>query len=339
MKLPAPCCVHSTVPRFSRFLATLSSVVAVGSLLYAWQLNSRLNDSDAARLAVEKESAALQARVAQLEKDAEAFLAGRAGSPRPGLAAADGESGGNSGPTPARSAESRRGGPGGRAAFFDSPEMQKLAAVERRAMLDGRFAALFRKLNLSPDSLEKFKALLADRQAAATDVMSAAQANGMNPRENRDQIRALITNAETEIDNNIRATLGDSVYQQYMDYERTMPQRGLTTQLEQRLSYTSTPLNPNQTEQLVTLLAAANPNANASPQTGFFGGGFMPGRGSTTITDAVVTQSQTILNSQQVDALRQLQQEQQAREQIRQQIRNQNRAGAGGTTSSRPAGS
>jgi hypothetical protein len=201
------------------------------------------------------------------------------------------------------------------AALMANPEFAQAMSVQQRAMLDGRYADLFKQLNLSPEQLEKFKSLLVERQNARMDVMNAARENGLNPRENRDELRKLTEEAQTEVDNTIKTALGESVYNQYQTYESTQAQRAVVNQLDQKLSYSSTPLNSTQSAFLVSALAAA-----ASAESADQGGGGGPGnwgRTGTTITDAVIQQAQSVLTPDQVAALKQIQTEQKAQTQIR----------------------
>lgn len=239
---------------------------------------------------------------------------------------------------------------GGFANAMNSPEMQQLMAIQQKAGLDGRYAALFKKLNLSPADLEKFKNLLVEKQSAVMDVMAAARNQGLSGRESRDALRQMVEDTQAEIDGSIRATLGDAVYSQYKSYESNLPQRTVVSQLEQRLSYSATPLNDTQAEQLVQILASSTPAASGdnraslgaplvqvftagNPRLGqaasFFGGNSVP------ITDAVITQAQGVLMPAQVAALQSLQQEQQAAAQLMQQMRSIN---SGGPQSTGPAG-
>lgn len=222
--------------------------------------------------------------------------------------------------------------PGRVMAFMDNPEMQRLMAVTQRANLDGRYSALFKNLHLSPADLDKFKNLLVEKQTSVMDVMAAARAQGLNGRENGDEIRKLVQDSQAEVDNNIRATLGDDAFTKYKSYEQTLPQRNVVSQLGQRLSYTATPLNDQQSEQLVQVLAQNAPpstrqTAPGAPTvlTGPSGRTYVPGGGNR-ITDQAITQSQGVLSAPQVEAMRQLQQELQAQAQLAQQMR----AGMGG---------
>ena len=238
----------------------------------------------------------------------------------------------------------RGGGPGGLGAAFlammEKPEIQKLMAQQQRGLLDARFAPLFKGLNLSPEQLDKFKNLLVEKQTAIADVLAAARAQGIDPRSDPQQFRQLISDTQAEVEANIKSTLGDAGYAQYQQYQQTLPQRNVVSQLEQSLSYTSTPLTSAQSDQLIQILASNSPtptatgNTRASIMAGLGIGG--PGQ-TTTITDAAITQSQSVLSAAQVSALQQLQQTQQVQQQLAQAMRNQFRNTGGGAQTTTPA--
>ena len=216
-----------------------------------------------------------------------------------------------------------------RAALMDNPEIQRLMMMQRKASLDNRYAALFKSLNLPPDQLERFKELLVERLNVRSDVMSAARSQGLNFREDREAIDALVAQSEAEMDNNLRAALGESVYSQWKDYERTLPQRNTVDRLEQRLSYTSTPLSQEQAAAMLQILDRSGASAN-------------PRRGAM-VNDTAVEQARGVLAAPQLDALRQLQEEQQVQAEInaamrRQFERNRGDSSAGGASGSRPGG-
>ncbi len=139
--------------------------------------------------------------------------------------------------------------------------------------------------------------------------------------------------------------MGDAGYAQYQQYQQTLPQRNVANQLAQSLSYTNTPLTPDQTEQMVSILAANTPassnstgnniRANLATGLGFGGGGQ-----TSPITNDAITQAQTVLSPPQVAALQQLQAAQQAQQQLnaamRNQFRNNGTAGGATTTSTPP---
>ncbi|MDB6093423.1 MAG: hypothetical protein JWM32_985 [Verrucomicrobia bacterium] len=274
-----------------------------------WQ--KKLWDAEKRRHELEASLAALQAKAPESTDGAGEEGSGAAGGPGGG----------------------RRRGPGGNMsnnfmAMMDRPEIQKLLAIQQRGVLDSHYAALFKSLNLSPDQLEKFKSLLVEKQTAIADVLSAARAQGIDPRSDPQEFRKLVADTQADVDANIKATLGDAGFAQYQQYQQTLPQRNVVTQLEQSLSYTNTPLTPAQSEQLVQVLASTSPASSNSANNratiaANFGVGF-GGTGPTSpITDAAIQQASGVLAPAQVQALQQLQQAQLAQQQLTQAMRNQ----------------
>lgn len=212
-------------------------------------------------------------------------------------------------------------------ALMDSPQFQALRALQSKSQLDGRYADLFKQLNLSPQQLEQFKSLLVQRQDAATDAAQAARQNGISPRSDPQAWQSAIAAATGDIDNQIKTDLGDSGYSAYQSYQQSAPQRATVTQLQQSLSYTSAPLTDAQSQQLVALMQQNSPSSGqqqfvfgGGPFGGGGPGGGGPGGGGppAQISNDVITQASNFLNPTQVAALQQLQQTQQAGQQMRQ---------------------
>lgn len=227
-----------------------------------------------------------------------------------------------------------RGGPGGDwQALMESPEVQQLMSLRARGQLDGRYAALFAKLRLSPAQLERLQQLLVDKQNTMRDVTSAMRDQGLSTRrDNADQVRSLVQAANAEIDNQIRSELGEAVYAQYQEYERTQPQRSFVERVQQRLSYSGEPLSEQQAASLVSVLAQASTAETSQPNRGPFGfrGG---GGGNVTLSDTTVAQAGTFLTASQVKALQDMQREQQAQAELarraRESFNNRRNAAAG----------
>ncbi len=300
---------------------------------------------------LDQERSALQKRIWDLQKqnvDLENRLKQAPGASR--IAASGGQANGEWTPAEgAGPAGPRQGGRfnGGRfGAMMASPEVQKLMAIQQKAGLDSRYASLFKQMQLDPANLEKFKNLLVEKQAAVMDVLSAARAEGLSGPANRGEIQQLVQNAQAEVDTNIHATLGDAGFAQYQNYEATLPEQNLVTQLSQRLSYSTTPLTDAQSAQLVQILAQTAPPTNNSNTgagnvvrlfAGAAGGGAFGG--GVPITSDAITQAQSVLAPQQVAALQSLQQEQQAAAALRAQLRSSmgGPAPAAATSSTTPA--
>ncbi len=235
----------------------------------------------------------------------------------------------------------RRGGPGDPRAFFENPQAQKLMQQQQKLALDGRFAPLFKALNLSPASLDQFKSLLLEKQTVMPDVMAAAREQGVDPRENPQEFRKMVAAAQADVDGSIKSLLGDESFANYQQYQQTLPQRSVVNQLQQSLSYTNAPLSTTQGDQLVQILASTAPQPTAGaggmpPEMGGrggFGGGPGGGMGGGPVTAPITTEAvalaQQVLSTPQLEALQQLQQTQQAQEQLNQMRRGGARRGGG----------
>lgn len=208
-------------------------------------------------------------------------------------------------------------GPGDWVALMESPEVQQLMNMRARGQLDERYAALFAKLRLNPEQLERLQQLLVDKQNTGRDVAAAMREQGLSTRrENADQMRALIQSSNAEIDQQIRSELGEAVYAQYQEYERTQSQRAFVERVQQRLIYSAEPLNEQQASNLVATLAQ-NATVESNPVRGPFGGR----GGGTALTEAAIAQASTYLTAGQVKALQQLQQEQQIQAELSRRAR------------------
>lgn len=198
--------------------------------------------------------------------------------------------------------------------LLDSPEVQQLMSLRGRGALDSRYAALFKGLGLPPDQLQKFQQLLLDKQSTVRDVLSAMRSQGLMPsRENAEQMRTLVQNANAEIDSQIQSALGPAAYAQYQAYEETQPQRATVERVQQRLSYSREPLSDQQAASLVNILAQTAP---AAPEVTGPRRRFQPGNDLAPISGQAVEQAKAVLSPGQVAALQELQEEQQAQAQL-----------------------
>lgn len=208
----------------------------------------------------------------------------------------------------------------------NSPAFQNLRAIQARTLLDRRYGALFKTLALTPAQLNQFKNLLIEKQQSARDALVAATSNGMfgvsadsatvtgiHPQAN--PIGLALANAVGPIDQQIQSLLGDSGFGELQQYEQTLPERSSVTLLGQSLSYTSTPLTDEQANQMIQMLAQYAPGGNRHDVSS---DGPLVSNQSAEITDQEILQAQTILSQQQMEALKQIQQEQQVEKQMQQ---------------------
>jgi len=313
-------------------IAVLAAAVAATAAL-AWHqymelvsVRAQLADED--NVALRKKLADAQKTIRSLE-DRIAALRGRRG----GLAgdpAGDGQDGDNGGANGA----GRR--PGGRFGAFGqlagNADFQRLVAIQMKGRISQTYGPLFKALNLSPDQLAQFQSLLADKQQAMMDVMQAAREQGINPRTDPDGFKTLMNQAVSQVDQTIQQTLGDAAFQQYQQYQQTLPERNVVGSLQQQLSYTQTPLTDDQANAMIALLAQNQPQRAGGGTAGTGNGGdsgpgvmaLVNGGGDARITDDALAQAQGVLSAPQVSVLQQIQQQQQARQQMQQLMRSAN---------------
>ena len=339
-------------PKYKNYLIILLGLTTIAGGAFAWSQYQELirlradSLSDSARTDLQMRLMAMEKRKNELEAELASLRARRAGA----MGDAEGDPAAEDPSAPGRPGAgrfNRRNGMNNLATLLDNPEFSKLWNAQQKSGLDARYAALFKDLNLSPADLDKFKSLLVEKQNAILDVMAAAREQGLNPRDptDRAQLATLLQTAQAQVDNNILQTLGAGQYAQYQNYEQTLPQRSVVSQLAQSLSYSGSPLQDAQAQQLVNILAAnaPAPRQGAGGGGGLFaavGGGGGPmagifGNRAAPITDAAVTQAGAILTTPQVTALQQLQAQQQAQQQIAKILRQANASGS--TASAAPA--
>lgn len=256
------------------YLIVLLAATTLGGAILAWRQHRDLGELRAAAMN-RGERADLQKRLWELEKsnrDLQARLKAQRGAGEPEDAAATTPPGDRPGRDRGRGGDPRgRGESGMQQAIamrelMNKPEVQAMINLQQKAAIDARYAPLFKNLNLAPEQIERLKTLLAERATTVQDVMGAAREQGINPRENPDAVRKLVTDAQNEVNNSIKSALGEQGFAQLSNYEQTLPQRSLVNELQQRLSYTSTPLTSAQAEQMVQILAT-NPPARTSGPT------------------------------------------------------------------------
>ena len=316
------------------YLLLVLALIALGLSMLAWKQYQELAALRAAAL-TNGERADWQKRIWAAQKRAQ-NLESQLAAARPGGTAAG---------TAASSARGQTPGAGfsnmmaGFASLMDRPEAARLMAIQQKTQVDARYAALFRKLTLPPDKLAQLKSLLADKLSTPIDVLTAASQQGVDPMQNPQEFRQLLQNAQAELDEKIKAALDPASYAQYQNYVQTEPQRMVVNQLQQSLSYTETPLSPAQADQLVQILTdTSSVRGGGAPGTGGAavayvnragsggsmvfavgspppdGGGFL----GSLVTDDAITRAQSVLSASQVQALQEIQQQQQAAAQLRQ---------------------
>jgi hypothetical protein len=219
----------------------------------------------------------------------------------------------------------------GVARLMENPEFVEALSRQHHAMLDARFGPLFRMLGLGPEELAAFKSLLVEKENVALDVVTVSEALPDGPL-SPDELRASIRAAQAQVEQAIHGALGSERYEIYRDFERSLPQRATVAQLERRLSYSDAPLSVAQAEnltQIMVTLAPTRPVAEPSPLVSVLLRAGVPeaipmlptNAASGRVTDGVVTQAQSLLTPTQLQALKELQREQDAAERAAELLR------------------
>lgn len=335
------------------FLVALFAAATLALGLIAWRQHSELIELRASALD-RGERAALQKRLWDLEKVNRTLqdqVASTRSSPESDPAAPGNSPDAGSGRRPPERGARGESGLQQAAALrelMSRPEVQAMINQQQKAGIEARYAPLFKLLNLNTDQAAKLTSLLAERNTTRQDVFAAAQEQGINPRSNPEAFRKLLADAQNELNRGIQSVIGERGLEQLQNFEQTVPQRALVGELQQRLSYTSNPLTPTQSEQLIQILAKNSPPRPASsdaPQPGVMtgrvlpvdllgGGPSAPGAstlpgviesafrvGGAPISNAAVSEAQVVLSPPQLATLQQMQQQQQAQQQLQQMFR------------------
>lgn len=231
---------------------------------------------------------------------------------------------------PERPVKPARGRTSALVKLMENPEFLEALTRQRHAMLDARFGDLFRQLNLESEQLAAFKRLLVEKENIALDVVTVSESSPDGPL-SPEALRSSIRVAQGQIEQAIHSSLGGDRYTMYRDYERTLAQRATVTQLEQRLSYTRDPLSPAQAEAVVRIMASTTPPPaeNTTPPVSVLvrpgapdAVPLLPATAATgRVTEEAIAQAQTVLTPPQVEALKEIQLEQQAAQKTAQMIR------------------
>jgi hypothetical protein len=299
-------------PKAKNYLLIFLALTSVSTGYLAWQQTQRLNALMDGLIKTASTDASAKKRLATTETATPSLKPTEKAAEKGDEKVADQKD---------KEAKPKKGPNDGRpdfATLMANPEFAKAVTLQQRAGLDERYANLFKMLKLSPAELETFKNLLVERQAARMDVMTSARDQGVNLKTSREDLQKLTRDAQAEVDASIKAAIGEADFNQYRNYDKTLPQRDQVSQLDQRLSYSGAPLTSAQTEFLV---AALTPPVSAPPAPADDFNHWDGNRNGPSITDAVIQQAQSVLTAEQLTALKQIQAEQQARQKIRDMMR------------------
>jgi hypothetical protein len=134
-----------------------------------------------------------------------------------------------------------------------------------KALIGEQFGDLVKELGLTPEQAEKFRELFAQRQLAMLDLANTmplgnAGAVAMVSQES-------LTKEQTDIDNQIRALLGDEKYARYEEYQKTKEERTAVRDFNKELAFSGRQeLTAEQQQQLTAIMHEENASAKQSAQ-------------------------------------------------------------------------
>jgi hypothetical protein len=175
--------------------------------------------------------------------------------------------------------------------LMSNPEYSRLVFLLECETTRQRMDATLAGLGLTVEAAEKVISLLAEKQVLRLDYLQLAGDNA-----HRDGFARAQQKQRQEIDLQIRAVMGDKAYQNF-DSDAVFTPRMTVAPLEVRLSYSESPLRPQQADWLAAL-AVAGDNHRSDPL----------------FNESLLHQARTILDPAQWEALRQLQAERRAHE-------------------------
>ncbi|HEV8073914.1 MAG TPA: hypothetical protein VGP21_07265 [Opitutaceae bacterium] len=162
-------------------------------------------------------------------------------------------------------------GPFGRwASRMNDPQFAARMAARDNAQISLAYGPLFKQLaqqlGLTPAQLAAFQNLLAEKQANARDVLSAAEQEGLNPRDPNDRadIAQLIGQGNAQTESQIAAGIGQAAYTQYLQYEQALPAVNAVTRLQTYLTNAGVALTPSQISAITPIIEDSpptNPNS------------------------------------------------------------------------------
>ena len=203
-----------------------------------------------------------------------------------------------------------------KAKMLEDDDFRQAVFRQAKGRLGLFYGRLFASLNLPTPQLDQFKNLLVEKEGVSFDVYAAQKKLGFSSAGNRPALREGRDRGQQDIDNDIKALLGDSQHAQYVQYRYDLVQWTAVNRLTETLRDTPTPLTDEQAGKLAVLLRDSLLRIK-SPFTfdiGIGAGVFSANIGSA-LTQRVYERAGEFLSAPQVYALRRLQRREASRSQ------------------------
>lgn len=147
--------------------------------------------------------------------------------------------------------------------ILSDPDMMKVMQDAQEKSIKQLYAALTKQLNLTPDQRDAFYGLLLEN-ATNNQALGFQMLSGTNSPDAAKNAAA----AQKGVDDQIQALLGADGYAQYKDYQSSMADRNILTQMQTQEGAADNPLSDDQQQRLLQVMktqreASSTPDASA----------------------------------------------------------------------------
>lgn len=135
---------------------------------------------------------------------------------------------------------------------LDDPRGREIIRQKRSAVFKVIYGDFVKETNLSPEQAEQFIDLLLDEDMQQFDEdTNFFSGNGINSRETDAREWAA---RKAELDNQLKAVLGEPGFAKWEEYEKTTGERQILIHLREQLALNSTPLRADQADTVLGIL-------------------------------------------------------------------------------------
>lgn len=218
--------------------------------------NADLQKQSNAAVALIDEKTKLAARVDSVRKrltEARTAAATAQANPPPAVPPAIADAAGEAGRPGGN--EKKGGGPfaGYPGKMMQDPAIKNMMRSTQEIGIKQMYGDLVKQWALSPDEAKTFYDLLLNQQMSSLDSLGQPEQTAA---------------AARSADDAIKQSLGDQMYDQYKDYQKTVGQRAELSQIKQRLDVDNVPaMTPDQSQGLMNLLSKAQTGLSTTAMT------------------------------------------------------------------------
>ena len=128
--------------------------------------------------------------------------------------------------------------------MLKNPVARKALLSQQLTVLKPMYADLVQQLGLAPDKAERFFQILADLNSSALEA-------GFDARRSDPQA---LSQSFAASETAFKELLGEDGYQEYMNYQRSIPDRASLTQISAQMTAENVPLRPDQSSGLLQIM-------------------------------------------------------------------------------------